>query len=93
MLCLEKPRVPCNQERSQEKPSTVFVAPLYAQALHAALNERSDETKNDSDAGSCRTVTARIGAQGILDTTWRLKCKSGAVAPLGILKTENGKAT
>jgi len=68
----------------------LLLKPCCHATLDAALNERSDETKNDSDAESCRTVTARMEAQGIVDTIWRLERKSDAVAPLGILKTENG---
>ena len=71
----------------------LLLKPCCHATLDAALNERSDETKDDSDAESFRTATAWMEAQGIFDTTWRLECKSDAVAPLGILKTQNGQTT
>ena len=63
---------------------------LLKPCCHATLDAiRSDETKNDSDAESCRIVTARMEAQGLVDTIWRLERKSDAVAPLGMVQQQH----
>ena len=90
---------PATRKEAKRSPARYLLLPcnLAAQTLLPCNTwrcvERSDETKNDSDAESCRTVTARMEAQGIVDTIWRLERKSDAVAPLGISKTENGPTT
>ena len=67
------PRQPGKKPReAQHGICCSFVILLLKPCCHATLDAiSSDETKNDSDAESCRTVTARIEAQGIVDTTWR----------------------
>jgi len=91
---LESPEPGKKPREAQHGICCSLVILLLKTCCHATLDAiLSDETKNDSDAESCRTVTARMEAQGIVDTIWRLERKSDAVAPLGISKTENGPTT